>query len=131
MSKSTNELAAAIAAAIEAARESGIPLEIKIGGVEATSVSDNPVNAERHLNDIEAKLLAALGDAAESTLTLTQFAEHLGQDESKVRGALRGSGRSSKTVQDTYYERFDSVRPEGGKVRTYRLLPAGRAWLSR
>lgn len=126
-------LAAAIAAALTAAQEAGLPLEIKIGNTKKSIERDENMNVNQSnnsLNAIEEKLIRQLDIADNDTLTLTAFAEAIGEDEAQVRAEMRGSGRSSKTVQDHFYERFDTPRPEGGKVRTYTLKAEGKRWLS-
>lgn len=122
------ELAAALAAAITAAQKAGLPLDIRVGNPSHShEVPGTQPSAPKRLIEMDEKLLLELKRRGpDAQLTLTEFAASLGQDEGTVRGAMRGAGRSALSVKDELYERFDSPRQGGvGKVRTYRLTPAG------
>jgi hypothetical protein len=127
-----SELASAIAAALIAAQKAGLPLDINVGpAAQPDSVSEK-VPAPQHtkpevkrLTEMDEKLLRQLARAPDASLTLTDFAAAIGMDEDVARAAMRGAGRSALSVKDDLYERFDTPRSEGGKVRTYRLSAKG------
>jgi hypothetical protein len=129
MSNSNSELATAVANVVVAAQKAGLPLEIKVGvSFEGETVSLSPLslpNGQR-LTEMDEKLLRQLALAPTESLTLTDFAAAIDMDENEARAAMRGAGRSALSVKDDLYERFDTPRSEGGKVRTYRLTIKGR-----
>jgi hypothetical protein len=132
MADHTAELAAALAAAITAAQKAGLPLDIRVGQPSPSQqVAEAQQSSSKRLTEMDEKLLIELKRRGpDAYLTLTEFAASLGQDEVTVRGAMRGAGRSALSVKDELYERFDSSRQGGGgKVRTYRLTPAGREFV--
>lgn len=76
--------------------------------------------------EVEADLITHLLDAPGEQLTLPEFAKLLGRPVDEIRGFLRGAGRTSHSVKDWLYTRFDTRTEDGPKVRTYRLTDAGR-----
>ncbi len=95
-----------------------LDLPMASSGADQAEVLDPP--------EVEAALVLALCDAPGEQLTLVQFAEIEGRTVEETRGLLRGAGRTSISVKDWLYTRFDTKTDDGRKIRTYRLTDAGR-----